>query len=494
MKTSLRFTLSLFVVLALSACSTKTLIPTSEREAVRQQVEQQASKGIERLVELNPELKEEVEQAAGYFAIELSSFKVPVLGKSNGLGALYNKYNDSITYMDVERYDVGFGLGKSSYYLVGLLESQQSIDAFSRGGWSSGVVAEWRLGESGQTLASTVTVNQYDVPAYIVSESGANVSSSAVLVNISRNEELTDSGLNKVTLPMKDTKARGTQQQHAPRKWDRILPFYGQRVIDLGYDLPLPIGISLIYVDTYQHMDIDELHVGAGGKGANVPIDFVAFSDNDNSSSTPQIKLDAWLFPFMNVFTSFGRISGDANVNFALNGDDLLNQLEIDCSGIINHPACGVLEGKETVPFNVNVDISGYSYSVGTVLAGGWRSYFLAVPLTFTYADMDRTNSDGIVFSAVPRAGKLFQFEDDRSLALYAGVSYLDSELRIDGNQPIPGTELSIDYKVRQENKDKWQGLVGGNFNVNAYWSVMFEYVGFGGDRRQVIAGLNRRF
>jgi hypothetical protein len=331
------------------------------------------------------------------------------------------------------------------------------------------VSAEWRLGESGQTYASTIEVNQHNIPAYVVNDSGANVSGSAVLVNLSRNEELTDSGLNKTTLPMRDTKSPGSQTEHSPRKWDRVLPFYGQRVIDLGYDLPLPIGISFIYVDTYQHMDLDELEVGAGGSGANVPIDFVAFSDNDNHTQTPQIKVDAWIFPFMNVFGTFGRITGEANVNFALNGDDLLDQLEIDCSGIISHPACGVLEGKETVPFNVNVDVDGYSYSLGTVLAGGWRSYFLAVPLTFTYADMDRTNSEGIVFSAVPRAGKLFQFEDDRSLAVYGGVSYLDSELRIDGNQPIPGTDLSIDYKIRQENTDKWQGLVGANFNINAY-------------------------
>ncbi|MDO6764291.1 hypothetical protein [Agarivorans sp. 1_MG-2023] len=488
------FGLSLLLVIGLSACSTKTLIPSGEREEVRQQVEQSADVGLQRLLELQPELEQEVANSAGYFSSELSSFKVPILGKSQGLGALYNNQDDSISYMDVERYDVGLGLGLSNYYLIALFENQQSLDAFDQGGWGTGVSAEWRLGESGQTFATTMNVNEYDVPAYVVNDGGANLSGSAVLVNVSRNEELTDSGLNKITLPMKDSQSRGTQKQHAPRKWDRVLPFYGQRVVDLGYDLPMPIGISLIYVDTYQHMDLDELEVGPGGGGNKVPIDFVAFSDNDNSTSTPQIKVDAWLFPFMNVFGTFGRISGDANVNFALNGDDLLEQLEIDCSGIISHPACRVLEGKETVPFNVNVDVSGYSYSIGTVLAGGWRSYFVAVPLTFTYADMDRTSSDGVVFSAVPRVGKLFQFEDDRSLALYGGVSYLDSELRIEGNQPVPGTDLSIDYKIRQENKDKWQGLVGGNFNVNAYWSVMVEYVGFGGDRRQFIAGLNRRF
>lgn len=494
MRNPLGFCLGIFALFTLAACSSKTVIPSGEREAVRQQVEQQAKTAIERLVALNPDLQQELDQAEGYFSSELSSFKVPVLGKSSGLGALYNKQDDSITYMDVERYDVGVGLGLSSYYIIGLFEDQQSIDAFTQGGWGTGVSAEWRLGESGQTYASTIEVNQHNIPAYVVNDSGANVSGSAVLVNLSRNEELTDSGLNKTTLPMRDTKSPGSQTEHSPRKWDRVLPFYGQRVIDLGYDLPLPIGISFIYVNTYQHMDLDELEVGAGGSGANVPIDFVAFSDNDNHTQTPQIKVDAWIFPFMNVFGTFGRITGEANVNFALNGDDLLEQLEIDCSGIISHPACRVLEGKETVPFNVNVDVDGYSYSVGTVLAGGWRSYFLAVPLTFTYADMDRTNSDGIVFSAVPRAGKLFQFEDDRSLAVYGGVSYLDSELRIDGNQPIPGTDLSIDYKIRQENTDKWQGLVGANFNFNAYWSAMFEYVGFGGDRRQFIAGLNRRF
>jgi predicted small lipoprotein YifL len=124
MRNPLGFCLGLFTLFTLAACSTKTAIPSAEREAVRQQVEQQAKTAIERLVALNPELQQELDQAAGYFSSELSSFKVPVLGKSSGLGALYNKQNDSITYMDVERYDVGVGLGLSSYYIIGLFEDQ----------------------------------------------------------------------------------------------------------------------------------------------------------------------------------------------------------------------------------------------------------------------------------------------------------------------------------------------------------------------------------
>lgn len=487
--------ISLFfpLVVLLFGCSTKTVIPSNERDSVRLQVDQQSEKGMQRLLELQPELEKTFADSAGYFSSELSSIKVPALGKSSGLGALYNKEKDSITYMDVDRYDVGLGLGLSNYHLITLFDKQKNLDTFSRGSWATGMSAEWRLGESGQMLASNISINNESIPTYIVSDNGANVSGSVMLLNVSRNDELTDSGLTKTNFPMRDAKSRGAQKEHSPRKWDRVLPFYGQRVVDLGYDLPLPIGLSLIYAHTYQKMDLDDLEVGTAG-GNKVPINFVTFSDNDNETSSPQIKLDAWLFPFMNVFASFGKISGDANVNFSLNGDDLLDQLGIDCSGVIKPPSCRVLEGKETVQFNVEVDIDGYSYSVGTVLAAGWKSYFVAVPLTLTYADMTRTDSEGLVFSALPRAGKLFQFEDDRSLALYAGISYLDSELRLEGNQPIPGTDKSIDYKIRQSNSDKWQGLVGGNFNVNAHWSVMFEYVGFGGDRRQYIGGFNRRF
>jgi len=492
MKTTYNYIAALSFLI-LSGCSSSSTIPTSERNEYRNKIDVSTKSAVDELVKQRPELASKIESSAGYFSVEVSGAKLPVVGKAQGIGSLYSKSDDSTTYMDVERYDLGVGLGVSSYKVVTFFDDQKSISNFDQGGWGRSLAVEYRFKDTNIMSVNDVSINGKEVPAYVIAKSGTNLSSSVIGLKVTRNQELTDTGTSNVNLPVKGYPATGKQSESAPRNWDRVLPFFGQKVVDLGYDLPLPIGISFVYAHTNQEMELGALEVGKDANSKQ-PINFVSFSDNKNTTSTPQIKVDAWLFPFMNIYGSFGKISGDANVNFALNGDDLLEQMGVDCSGKFKPPSCSALEGKETVPFEVNVDLDGYSYSVGTVLAGGWNGYFLAVPFTFSYADMKGSDTDGIVFSSIPRAGKIFHFDNDRSLALYAGASYLDSDLKIAGQQPVPGTELVIDYTIGQRNIDKWEGLVGGNYSFDEYYSLSFEYVGFGGGRSQYIGGLSRRF
>lgn len=100
---------------------------------------------------------------------------------------------------------------------------------------------------------------------------------------------------------------------------------------------------------------------------------------------------------------------------------------------------------------------------MGTVLAGGWNNWFVTIPISFTYADMKGNETEGTVFATSPRVGRVFPLRSAGNLALYAGGSYLDSELTITGTQIIPGTTVGVDYKIEQQNKDNWTGLLGGN-------------------------------
>lgn len=51
----------------------------------------------------------------------------------------------------------------------------------------------------------------------------------------------------------------------------------------------------------------------------------------------------------------------------------------------------------------------------------------------------------------------------------------------------------TIDFKLRQRNKDQWNYLVGANWDVSGSWSVMVE-AGVGGSRENFIAGLTYRW
>lgn len=247
-------------------------------------------------------------------------------------------------------------------------------------------------------------------------------------------------------------------------KWDRILPFYGEEVVMSGYDLPLPFGISVIYASVQQDMSLTDLAIGYNGS-KKIDIDFISFDNTTANTATPHLKLDAWIFPFMNVFATVGKLSGSVDINFSIDGNVIK---------------------EESI-------LSGTSYSLGTVLVGGWNSYFVAVPVTLSWSEMEQ-DASGYVVNMLPRVGKKFQFDNGSSLALYAGTSYLQSRLTLTGTQAVSSSK-TIEYTIEQRNVDKFMGLAGGNYSFNKHWSMAFEYGGIGGgNRQQFISNLTYRY
>jgi hypothetical protein len=304
-------------------------------------------------------------------------------------------------------------------------------------------------------------------------------------------QEDTESETPKLDLSIADKKTT-----NPGNKWEHALPFYAEDVIMNGYDLPLPFGISIIYANVQQDMTLTHLSVGYGG-GQKYDIDFVSFDNTESNTHTPQLKLDAWVFPFMNVFATVGKLTGTVGINFAIDGDDALEQGNVDCTLIKNRPLCNALGGASLEVEYIEASLTGMSYGAGMMFVGGWNSYFISVPVTFTWTDMDRSDTEGYVVNVLPRVGKQFQFNNGSSLSLYVGTSYLKSQLTLSGSQPIPvdGKDLSIDYKLEQENVDKWMGLVGGSYNLSKHWMLAFEYGGIGGaSRQQFITNLSYRY
>ena len=310
---------------------------------------------------------------------------------------------------------------------------------------------------------------------------------------MSTNYDLTHTGLSDVSIPNIGFSTTDKAPEDAPREWDRALPFLAQKVIDKGYELPFPYGVGLTYVYVDQEQLLDELEIGFNGS-EKTPMQFVSFDSASSINNSVQMKFDTWLFPFMNVFALLGKVDGEAPLEFTLDGDDTLSQLGLDCSSPPpRNPLCGALEGREvTVP--VDAKFNGITYGLGTVLAGGWNNYFVTIPLTFTYADMEGSETEGTVFTTSPRVGYVFTLPSAGKLAVYAGGSYLESDLTVSGSVTIPDSSVNVDYKIQQSNKDKWNALLGTNYDINGRWSVAAEYQGLTGSRESFIASLGYRF
>jgi len=487
-RNSLKRTLpSIAVILGLFAGCTS--IPVGERESRRAEIDKTAEETINVLSEKDANFSAALKDAAGYFAGSASATTVAFIGGAHGIGVLVDLSTGERTYMNINRFDLGAGLGVQKYWGVMLASDREELEDWRQGGYHGVVGTDAQAGKS----ASTSALRKGGQKTYIVSESGATLSVTARVAKLSVNRDLTNTGLSEFGIPNTGFGIEDGREQAAKRTWDHKLPFMAQKVIDLGYDLPLPLGGSVLYTNIDQAQNLDNLQVGFSG-GEKEPFDWVAFENARSQTDTWQLLGDMWLLPFLNLFAFVGDIEGDAPMNVLLEGNGMLEQIGIDCRLPGNLVVCRVLQ-DQIIDLPIESGFSGMNYGVGFNLAGGWKGFFFTLPVSFSWANMDTTNvKGGAVVSASPRLGRLVKLGNAGNLGLYVGASYLDSELTATGSLAIPETDVTIDYTVNQSNVDQWAGILGASWAINGRWSLQAEYNGFFGSRDSWIGSVAFRF
>jgi hypothetical protein len=274
-------------------------------------------------------------------------------------------------------------------------------------------------------------------------------------------------------------------------KWEYALPFMAQQVVDMGYDLPKPYGLAIIPVVVRQDILLSDLSVAFNG-GEEIPINFLGLDEGRVENTTLQLKLDAWLFPFMNVFVAIGKMDGDGDIPLAIEGGGLLDLIDPSiCSGLLAPALC-----TDTIVIDANPNYEGDTLTLGTNLAAGWRQFFFTVPISYTWSDVDIIDSTVETIMASPRIGVTSGSTEWGVLSTFIGANWLDAEVDIEGKidlgEAIEGLS-TIEYKLTQKNKDKWNYLVGFNWDITENWSVHAE-AGFGGSRENFISSLTYRF
>ena len=115
-----------------------------------------------------------------------------------------------------------------------------------------------------------------------------------------------------------------------PYDYDRTMPFFGRDLAARGYALPLPYGVSLLINNNLQAQSITDGAV-ALAKDMNPPKDadlvelpFVFFDDVESDTISTQLKVDTWLFPFLNVYGLIGLFDSDVDLRVRVDLDEFL--------------------------------------------------------------------------------------------------------------------------------------------------------------------------
>lgn len=466
-------------------CST---IAGPDRELARNSADEYADASLRQFLAADPTIGPAIEAAPGYLVCDTSTLILGPLGHASGVCVLQNRDSGARTYLDVSAVEIGAGLGSADATVLAVIKSREVLDQIERGRWTLKPTLSSASGERGGM--ATWTGDAMDV--HVLGDSGALLGAGLEWRNFRVNEQLTDTGLAIASVPNGDPSRVSSRGDDAPRQWNRALPFMAQQVIDRGFDLPNPYGAGLAWASVDQDMRLTNLSVGFNGSEKQ-PFEWVSFDNAVTDLATSQLKLDAWVLPFLNVFALLGKVRGDIHIDVLLDGDGLLEQRGTDCDRVVEPPACRILEGRQFV-LPIRAPVEPLTYGLGTVLAGGWNGWFATVPVNVTWSKPRGAVLDGRSLTVTPRGGRIVNLDHLGRLSLFVGGNYLDSENTADGVFVVPGTEFEIDYLIDQANLDPWNLVAGFNWDVSPRLSWSAEYNGFTGTREAFVSSLTVRF
>ena len=324
-----------------------------------------------------------------------------------------------------------------------------------------------------------------------------------------------------------------------------LLPVWGKKVAERGFDLPLSAGIGVNYL--WQNSDILISNVSVGfndGPLYNVD-ELIRFNSTSAESRGINIRPDVWVFPFLNVYGIFARAQSNTNVDVSIYIPRV--------SGI-----------EELFSIQTSPEFRSETVGVGLTPAVGFFGGWIAFDMNFTWTDIDAQENPVFGFVFDPRIGKTFDLgRPERNISFWVGAfrvkvsrdtrgslalgdvlpteewnakitqgqqkvgeaqTELDTwweslnpieqanpvnKLRREANQAkinlaarvlnaaddaVDNAEnSSLTYTLDKKQAKMWSMTVGSQFQLNKSWMIRAEY-GFSSGRQQFFAGLQYRF
>ncbi len=342
---------------------------------------------------------------------------------------------------------------------------------------------------------------------------------------------------NAIQFPKKDSTT-------VKKKWPYALPIWGQKVTDRNIDLQLPFGVNVNYVHNQMSLELTEFSMNFfDGENLDDIInpETLNFTETIAATNGVNIRADAWVLPFWNVYGLYSKNEGSTKVSF---------QPQVVENGLGpngNLKEITTLENPIDVPaviFNTN------SFGIGSTLVYGWDNYFVNVDGNMSWTSSDLLAETVTFFVGSARIGRRVTFGNNMKLSVYIGAMYrefvnkgnntgsldvpeLDAAMSkaIDGFSAIndgqiefweslpnatPGKEEklaeleargerldeaavriensdAINYSIRKELIENWSTQVGFNLEVSEHVMFRAEY-GYRADQKFFMTGLQYRF
>lgn len=226
--------------------------------------------------------------------------------------------------------------------------------------------------------------------------------------------------------------------------------------------LPLPCGIGVNYYYQRQGYDMKSLKLNPdiGSQFGLVP----SALNVKSRVNEVNVKLDTWLFPFLNIFGIVGRVEQVTRIRN------------------IPYPPINPLEYED----------DGNLYGGGVTAVYGIKYVWASLTVADTYADLSKQDSWIQAFVLSPRIGVRVDTPwPGKNLSVWVGGMYQQVDEKHTGSWDIPGIG-PLQYDAKLSEKEPWNFLAG--LSTDLWGRVGLEVEAGVGDREQVLTSLSYRF
>ena len=192
-----------------------------------------------------------------------------------------------------------------------------------------------------------------------------------------------------------DARLNEQEADSAAATYNYKFPLLGKKVVERGFDVPYPFGISANFLRQKFDVTITDLRLSLGD-AEMVPIDIVEFENAGTDLNTFNVRLDLWVLPFLNISGMYGDGRGRTSV-------------------VLSEP----------VSFSTEVEFRGRYYGFGIMGAYGIERWFTTVDWSQTWFDTDLLHNPVLATIASIRAGRSFPV-GKMNVNFWVGMMYQD--------------------------------------------------------------------
>lgn len=260
-------------------------------------------------------------------------------------------------------------------------------------------------------------------------------------------------------------------QSDDPDRWTSFLPYMKEEALARGHELPLPIGVGLVYNYLQRDIKVTDVRLGING---DPPRSISRFFDLGSNSKVNAglVKGDVWLLPFLNLYALLGYIDNEST-----------------SIGHVTVPRIG--GGTSEFDIQIPTKIDGLVGGLGLTLAGGYKDFFIAGDVNYSQTDLGFDSSFHALVASVRTGwhGKV----GDVPLRLWVGGTYWDTANTASSTLDVAGVGR-VQFEADQGPRHPFNAAIGGSTVFNRRWEFFAEF-GFNFDDVKIFAtGITFRF